>query len=373
LRIFVLLCVFLGGLGQGVVNPKLPEILADHARLALDSGISASLMYAGIFMASFLYGTWADRGHTFRLLATGLIFYAGVLVLICYAQTKEAIFFLRLLEGLSLSAIYVAADVVLCRASKDQERGQWLSYYGLALSLGLLCGPALVLGLEWAKLEPALRFSLLGVAGLSLLLAVISVSLRLPQWPQSSSEPVDNRGAGLAAVLYGFLEAGLVAVLAATVVQYFHTKVEIIFILVIVSAAVASIGWGILIDRIGGRRTLQLVFLAFTLGIGGTSLGQIFKSGEWVLIAGAISFGIAAGGIYPAGFAWLIEGCHPSQYGYASGMFTRAYGLGSLFGPLCFGLAVEWTGPIGLFSGAVLLGLFGMYFSRNSGKGKAAA
>jgi MFS family permease len=77
-----------------------------------------------------------------------------------------------------------------------------------------------------------------------------------------------------------------------------------------------------------------------------------------------VIFGVAAGGIYPAGFAWLIDGSDASQYGYASGLFTRAYGLGSLFGPLCFGLLIEWKGEKGLYFLSCFRGLLGILVTR---------
>lgn len=365
MRIFVLLCVFLGGLGQGVVNPKLPELLADHARLALDSGVSASLMYLGIFAASFLYGRLADGGQTFRLLAGGLFLYAVVLVLFRSATSREAVFALRFFEGLGLSAVYVSADVVLCRASADDERGRWLSYYGVALSLGLLTGPALVLLVERVREGSALNPTLAALAALTFLFGALSLRLRL-----SPAESNEEKGgleprAGWAAVLYGFLEAGLVAVLAALVVERFKASVETVFIALILAAAPASLFWGWLIDRIGGRRTLRAVFAVFVLSEAALFL---LGDGPWLPYLTAAAFGCAAGGIYPAGFAWLVEGCSPARYGYASGLFTRAYGLGSLFGPLCFGFAVEGFAEKGFFGLALALGLAGLYCASKSSK-----
>ncbi len=376
MRIFVLFCVFLGGLGQGVVNPKLPELLGSHVRLALDSGISASLMYLGIFVASFLYGRMADRGYTFRLMAGGLFLYSAVLELFCFATTKEAVFFLRFLEGLGLSAVYVSADVVLCRASADQERGRWLSYYGIALSLGLLFGPILVMGSEWISLKNALFTVLAALAACTAAAGIFALLLfSLPASGGENGAPIQNQRAALAAVFYGFLEAGLVAVLAAVVVKHFPVKAEVIFVVLILAAALASLVWGGLIDRIGGRKTLRLVFLAFAMSVGAVAVAQLMApaSSVWIIYAGAVSFGLAAGGIYPAGFAWLIEGSHPSQYGFASGLFTRAYGLGSLFGPLCFGLLVEAGGPLGLFGLAALLGILGLVCASKASKVRAAS
>jgi MFS family permease len=370
-KIFVLVCVFLGGMGQGIVNPKLPELLVDHASLALDSGISASLMYAGIFFASFLYGRLADRGHVFRLLAAGLFLYALTLALLSAAKTKEALFALRFFEGLSLSAIYVSADMVLCRTSTDENRGQWLSYYGLALSLGLLFGPCYLLLLEWLKVGSLVNLSLLSVAAVVTLFALASLGFRLPKWPEQKETKMQHRQATMAAVLYGFLEAGLVAVLAAAVTGYYKLQVETLFLVLILAAGLASLAWGASIDKFGARRTLSWVFLSLALLSLSTTGAQWLRPSDWVMVAGAVSFGIAAGGIYPAGFAWLIEGSHPSQYGFASGLFTRAYGLGSLFGPLAFGLAVEGAGPLGLFGLATLLGAGGLMLARKPARSGA--
>jgi MFS family permease len=368
---FVLLCVFLGGLGQGVVNPKLPELLADHSRLALDSGVSASLMYLGIFVASFFYGRLADRGGTFRLLAGGLLLYSAVLFLFARANSRELVFALRFLEGLALSAVYVSADVVLCRASRDEERGRWLSYYGVALSIGLLTGPATTLVAEHFTGGSALSPTLGALAALTLLCAGACFAFALPPAENHAGDAGIERKAVLAATLYGFLEAGLVAVLAAVVVKYFMASAERVFIALLLSAVPASLFWGWLIDRIGGRLTLRWVFVTF--GITQAILLLPFFPASLLPYAAAASFGIAAGGIYPAGFAWLVQNCGPAQYGYASGLFTRAYGLGSLFGPLAFGFAVEWGGAFGFFALAFALGLVGIVCASRASNGVAAS
>jgi MFS family permease len=141
-------------------------------------------------------------------------------------------------------------------------------------------------------------------------------------------------------------------------VKYFSASAESVFIALILSAVPASLFWGWLIDRVGGRRALRWVFAVF-IATQAILLGG-FLPAAILPFAAAISFGIAAGGIYPAGFAWLVEGCAPAQYGYASGLFTRAYGFGSLLGPLAFGFAVEAGGASGFFALALLLGFAGV-------------
>ena len=71
-RILALLCVLLGGMGQGVVAPKLPELLSGSGHLALASGFSAAVMYFGIFISTYRYGELADRGKVHWLMSLGL-------------------------------------------------------------------------------------------------------------------------------------------------------------------------------------------------------------------------------------------------------------------------------------------------------------
>jgi MFS family permease len=88
------------------------------------------------------------------------------------------------------------------------------------------------------------------------------------------------------------------------------------------------------------------------------------------VFASCVFFGVAAGGLYPVGFAWLLEGMPESQYGYASGAFARAYGLGSLVGPLACGWLAESFGARGLFgaiAGAGLLSALVVLLTRATG------
>ncbi|MGZ3712146.1 MAG: MFS transporter, partial [Bdellovibrionota bacterium] len=238
-------------------------------------------------------------------------------------------------------------------------RGQWLSYYGIALSLGLLFGPALLLIGEALHLFSALNTSLWIIAASAVLMAAVCGRQNLPVLQSSGEQPKLNKYASVSAALYGFLEAGLVAVLAATVLKSFHAKVETVFITIILSAALASAGWGYLIDRWGGRKTLLALHFVLAVSLGAAALIMTFWPGERMIFISSIFFGVVAGGLYPAAFSWLAEKIHPSHLGFASGHFTRAYGFGSLLGPLCFGFAVEWYGATGLFGISAVLGAIG--------------
>ncbi len=108
-RFIALVCTLIGGMGQGVVAPKLPELLHNGTRLALQSGISATIMYFGIYVSTFRFGKMADRGLVHRVRTGGLWGYCLAFLFIGFAPNNPSLFAARFIEGLSLSAVFVAA------------------------------------------------------------------------------------------------------------------------------------------------------------------------------------------------------------------------------------------------------------------------
>jgi MFS transporter, DHA1 family, tetracycline resistance protein len=366
-RIIALACTLLGGLGQGVVSPKLPELLHNGTYLALQSGVSATLMYFGIYISTFRFGKMADRGHVHRVLTGGLCGYCLALLLMGFAPNNACFFAARFIEGLSLSAVFVAADFLLGRLSASQERGEWLSYYGVALSIGLLLGPALALLIPHVatvliRPEAASRpwVPMVFVSFIALLLSLNTAKIRVTTIMAESATPLRPlpRSPLLVGSAYGFMEAALVAVLPILAVLEFHVKPEYCLIAAIVSAALFSVFWGKAADRFGARKIVSFLLLILVLGNVLLLLLRYSASGAVLAYSSCILYGALAGGLYPTGFAWLLESVNEAEYGHASGGFARAYCLGSLLGPVVVGFAVSSVQSAGMFAPLGLLGLF---------------
>jgi MFS family permease len=335
-RIIALVCTLLGGLGQGVVSPKLPELLHNGTYLALQSGLSATLMYFGIYISTFRFGKMADRGQVHRVLTGGLCGYCLALLFIGFAPNNAGLFVARFIEGLSLSAVFVAADFLLGRLSAPQERGQWLSYYGVALSIGLLLGPALALLIPHVAATIGIRSELASkpwipmvlVSLFALLLSFITAKIRVTTIVDSAAplRPLP-RSPLLVGSAYGFMEAALVAVLPILAVLEFHVKPEYCLIVVILSAASFSVFWGKAADRFGARKIVFVLLVILVLGNMALLLLHYSVSGAVLAYSSCILYGALAGGLYPTGFAWLLESVSETEYGYASGGFARAYCL----------------------------------------------
>jgi len=348
-------------MGQGVVAPQMPRLFSgSEGHLALSSGISATLMYLGIFVSTLRYGKLADEGKANRLLGVGLISYSLSLVLLSLFHSEACIYMIRFLEGLALSAIYVAADFLLGRLSQVGERGKWLSFYGVALSFGLLLGPAIALTTaHWVSGDLASFFSINFVAILAIGLSYFAFRIRVPRLSREvfSTESNLHRPALISGGVYGYMEAGLVAVFPFLAIHYFNILPEYCLFTVLIAAAVTSVFWGWLADRLGPQRVvLFLLVLLFcgSLLFSGLFSGLLFGH-QWSFPKHAIAylscvfFGVLARGMYPVAFAWLLKMLPESQYGFASGSFARAYGLGSLLGPMAAGGLVQILGPGGFF------------------------
>jgi MFS family permease len=171
------------------------------------------------------------------------------------------------------------------------------------------------------------------------------------------ADPELNWGALSTAVSYGALESALVSVLPVLALREFHVRAEWCLIVLILTAAVSSLIWGNRSDRWGPRAVatvlvgllvlLPMLLLLLIPTLSPAALG-------W---SACVVFGILAGGLYPVGFSWLLVGLPEAHYGYASGAQARAYGLGSLVGPVSVGLVVERFHAAGLFGAVCLVGL----------------
>ena len=366
IRIFVLFCTLLGGMGQGVVMPNLPRLLHESNHLAIDSGLSATLMYLGIFLSTFKYGKMADQGKVHLLLSLGLFGYAASLVLLSVITYPYFIFAVRFLEGLAISAVYVGADFVLGRVSKPNERGRWLSYYGVALSVGLIFGPLLVLAMQKIVSNDSPQAPMLTVAIIAVILGAFSIQKKVAAHEAPASNSHLNLSALSCGTVYGYLEAGLVAVFPVLALTKFQVTTEYCLIVMILSAALFSIFWGELADKKGSKNIIKILILILAFGPLALIASSVFITPAWIAYTSCVLFGILAGGLYPVGFNWLLESIPESQYGYASGAFARAYGLGSIVGPLLSGFISENWSYNGLFLSFSLLGIGSVFWLRRN-------
>ncbi len=107
---------------------------------------------------------------------------------------------------------------------------------------------------------------------------------------------------------------------------------------------VGSLGWGWLTDRIGGYRTLGIVWAlwAFVFALAAVSRNPILF---WGL--GSLA-GVALGGTWVASRVLLVEWVGPERVGEAFGQFGLVSRLSSIPGPVVWGLILWGAAPLGM-------------------------
>ena len=358
-RKVALFMVFLGGMGQGILSPQIPELVGESGSVAWNSGLSASFLYAGIFFSSFIFGRWADQGKLKQLFLGGLLAYAFSLIGLSFSQALWSLFTLRLSEGISICAIFLGADYVLGRYSSLETRGKWLSFYGVALSLGLLTGPLVSLVAQRAGFSFALPLWILSSA--LLFTAVIVSDASFPKF-EATGRPkprLKNGPLGVGAS-YGFLESSLIALFPVLALNFFHLTPEWCLVITLVVAGAFSYPIGVWIDRGGARTVARASFLLLAIASGVLALWSRVNVGPGLAYLSCAVFGISAAALYPSGFAGLLLDVEPEDYGYASGSFSRFYGAGSLLGPFFTGVCTQLWGASGFYFVLAICGLFGV-------------
>ncbi|MGH2455461.1 MAG: MFS transporter [Candidatus Limnocylindria bacterium] len=117
-----------------------------------------------------------------------------------------------------------------------------------------------------------------------------------------------------------------------------------ILLLLTVVAVVASFGWGLLVDRIGAKRTLLLVLVSWAAGL--------LLLGLWLdrvpfLIAGAV-LGSGLGGVAVTDRLLLLRLARPEQVGEMLGLYGLAGKFSAVIGPVAYGSIVGLLlGPLG--------------------------
>ncbi|RLB06671.1 MAG: MFS transporter [Deltaproteobacteria bacterium] len=135
-------------------------------------------------------------------------------------------------------------------------------------------------------------------------------------------------------------------------------EVQDFFIVSTTFAILGGIGWGVLTDRWGHRRTLSLVLLLFTSAIIAATLATT-KFLFWFI--GPL-IGIALAGVWTSDRPLLITLSPPGMYGEFFGLYSLSGKLAAIIGPLQWGILVKLCEPLGLWKYRIAIFSLTLFF-----------
>lgn len=368
----VSLVIGLGELGFATIVPLLPLYLTEH--------LNASVKLVGAVVAAFAlvetflkagWGSVADRVGRRPLIVAGLLLSSVAPLLMSVLRNPVLFVPLRLIDGAGSSALWPAASAIMADKTPRDQRATAMGTLNLFFLSGLAFGPALGLFVVGLTHSYATGFYL--ASGLMIAAAVWgSVALRDAATPhlappvtavggdhgddQSSHRSREGRAQfspllitmlGVAFVqMFGVgLLAPILAIYAKQVVGLSEQVIGILFLLGVLSVAIASVPAGQLADRWGKRKAV-----VWGMAIGSAGMWMLPISPRLdVLAVGAILLGIGYALSSPAWHALVSELAPPGRIGFAMGAAQTAEGLGLVLGPLLGGVLWDAAGHVAPF------------------------
>lgn len=350
------------GFAFGMSYPLLSLILEAQGVSEEMIGINAAMSPIGILLFSPVIPVLSRRFGSrntalFAALGTALLF-------IGYKAfpSLEAWFLLRLIQGMTISTLFVLSEAWVVKFASDSHRGRIVAIYGIVLSASFGAGPALIgwIGIEgWTPFLLSVAILLLGVFPL---LSVQDDDDADPQEVSASGffsiaarAPMLMAAVGVFAI-FDAGTLGLLVVYGVRVGLDVSTAANALTALILGNILLQfPIGW--LADRIAKR--LVLAGCALVTLITCLILPQVMGS-LWMWPVLAIC-GATGYGLYSVSLAALGDRFDGPDLVTGMAGFSIMWGSGALLGSIIGGWAMAGFGPHGL--PYVLAAVFAVYLT----------
>jgi MFS transporter, UMF1 family len=277
------------------------------------------------------------------------------------------------LANFSYQAALIYYDATLPLVSKPTSRGR-VSGIGVAVGyIGTILIALLILVTD-SGATPLTFFmsaALFGLFAIPIFLAVrepkqngvpFRVSDALASWSQLRTTLADARQVpGLLRFLVArFFYTDpvntvivIMAVFATEAIGFTRAEVNLVLLGLTVAAVVASFGWGMLVDRIGPKRTLMIVLATWAVGL--VIAGAVLSKPTFI-IAGVL-LGSGLGGVWTSDRVLMLRLSPPDKLGEFFGLYGLAGKFSAVTGPVLYGTIVSVLLNAGWGSAAYQVGI----------------
>jgi len=335
------------GFALGQMFPLLSLIL--EARGYSDDliGVNAAMSPIGILVASPLIGICARRYGT-RATALYAAFFTALVILAYKAfPSIEVWFFLRFLQGVFVSTLFVLSESWIVKYAAGGQRGRIVAAYATVLSASFAAGPAVI---GWIGIEGWTPF----LIGAGVMIAAMWPLSLVRDEPAADSRrkvsflaflpkaPVLLAAVGMFAV-FDAASLSLLPVYGVRIGLDLTTAASILTALIVGNVFLQfPLGWlaDILPKRlVMGACAVVTAVLCFLMPV---SMGTAWM---WplLLVTGASGYGI-----YTVALAELGDRFKGEELVQGAAAFASVWGLGALIGSLLAGWAMSVFGPHGL-------------------------
>jgi MFS family permease len=348
------------GFAIGMSYPLLSLLLEADGVSTNMIGINSAMMPIGILLFSPMLPLLSKRFGSRAVAIAAAIFTAILLLSYKSFDSLEAWFIIRLVQGMSISTLFVLSEAWIVQYAGHAHRGKVVALYATILSASFGAGPAMV---GWIGIEGWLPF-VIGAA--VVMLSVIPLGMV----KESANEQIEETAvsgifsfATKAPVLMAAV--GIFAVFDAATLAFLPvyglriglnlSTAALALTTLIVGNVFLQLPIGWLADRYSKQMVLKMctlitVIFAILLPYTGTSIWL------WPTL---VILGAAGYGVYTVSLADLGDRFQGNELVAGSAAFAVMWGIGALIGSVSGGWAMSLFGPFGLpllvaFSYAIL-------------------
>jgi len=375
----VAVVIGLAELGFATVIPLLP--------LHLTERLGASVKLVGVVVAAFAltetflkaaWGSVADRLGRRPMIMAGLVVSSIAPLLMSVLRQAWLFVPLRVIDGAGSSALWPAASAIIADTTPPHRRATAMGALNMFFLAGFAFGPTLGLYVVGFTGSYTAGFYLAAIV-LLIAAAVAAFTLRglgQTHLPPSDVDIVGYHGTAPNPELEAVVEearrvpllgvmlvvafvqtfgAGLLApilvIYAKRIVGLSEQMIGTLFLVLMLTVALASLAAGHLADRWGKMRSVSVGMVMGSLGVWLLPLSPRLT----LLAASAVLLGVSYALSMPAWHALVSELAPPGRTGLAMGAAQTAQGLGLVLGPLLGGIMWDTLGHRSPFFGAAAL------------------
>ncbi len=374
----VFFTLLLDKIGENIIFPILPFVLASYNPNALTIGLTASVSTFFATLASPVTGALADNSGRRPIILACIGLNAGALLIFGWANSLALILVSRAITGIAMSS-NGALQAYITDISTISNRARNLGLIGAAFGLGSIFGPAL--GGVLVGFGPKVPiFATAGLTIYNLITAILFLKETKPQAQQTKVElgrikliqpviellktPIINRVAiGFSA--YSFAFSAFVSLLVLALKDLFgwtSSQTSGLFVLLGLTLTVAQIGFtGKAVNKVGEHAANRFGMIATAFALVLIPTASLLKPlSATLIVVSAMLLAIGASFVQPTSRS-LISGLTPSEkQGVVLGSLASLTNLANCAGPIVAGVIYDKT-PSGSFITQAAVILVGAY------------